>query len=68
VSALAVMLIAMGIADIGRRLVDRAWVSVLAAPLVVLGCGALAALWQLGNSRGGRRWLGVVMRTRRADG
>ncbi|MDT5019109.1 MAG: hypothetical protein QOD39_5269, partial [Mycobacterium sp.] len=48
-SALAVMLIAMGIADISRRLADRAWVSVVAAPVVVAGCAALAGLWHVGD-------------------
>lgn len=48
-SALAVMLIAMGIADVSRRLVDRAWVSAVVAPTVVASCAALSGLWRLGD-------------------
>lgn len=48
-SALAVMFIAMGIADIIRRLTHRLWLPVLAAPVVIVGCAALAALWHLGD-------------------
>jgi hypothetical protein len=45
VSALAVMLIAMGIADVTRRLTDRSWVPPVVAPAVVVTCAALAGLW-----------------------
>ncbi|HEX2284631.1 MAG TPA: hypothetical protein VHI10_07365, partial [Mycobacterium sp.] len=48
-SALAVMLIAMGVADVSRRVTDRVWVSVAVAPAVVVGCAALAGLWRLGD-------------------
>ena len=48
-SGLAVMLIAMGIADIARRVVDRVWVPVVVAPAVVVGCATLAGLWHLGD-------------------
>ena len=48
-SALAVMLIAMGVADITRRLTDRVWVPAVVAPAVVAGCAALAGLWHLGD-------------------
>lgn len=44
-SAVAVMLIAMGVADVIRRLTDRLWVSVSATPIVVVACAALAGLW-----------------------
>jgi hypothetical protein len=47
VSALAVMLIAMGIADACRRLTRCLWVPVMVAPVVVLACAALAGLWHL---------------------
>jgi hypothetical protein len=49
VSALAVMLMAMGVADVSRRLIDRAWVPAVVAPVVVAGCAALAGLWRLGD-------------------
>ncbi|OBI72356.1 hypothetical protein [Mycobacterium sp. E740] len=48
-SAVAVMLIAMGIADVLRRVTDRLWVSASAAPVVVVACAALAGLWRLGD-------------------
>ncbi len=48
-SGLAVMLIAMGIADVCRRLTDRLWVAAIVAPVVVVGCAALAGLWHLGD-------------------
>jgi hypothetical protein len=49
VSGLAVMLIAMGIADVCRRLTDRVWVPAVVAPVAVVGCAALARLWHLGD-------------------
>jgi hypothetical protein len=49
VSALAVMLIAMGSADVFRRLVDRTWVPVVVVPLAVVGCAGLAGLWRVGD-------------------
>jgi hypothetical protein len=49
VSGLAVMLIAMGIADVCRRLTDRLWVPIVIAPGVVVGCAAVAGLWHLGD-------------------
>jgi hypothetical protein len=49
VSALAVMLIAMGIADVCRRLTDRLWPPVVVAPIVVTGSAVLAGLWHVGD-------------------
>jgi len=40
-----VMLIAMGVADVARRLTGRTWVPPVVAPAVVVGCAALAGLW-----------------------
>jgi hypothetical protein len=48
-SALAVMLIAMGIADIVRRLTNAAWAPPVAAPLAVIACAALSARWHPGD-------------------
>ena len=48
-SALAVMFIAMGIADVCRRLSRGLWLSLALAPLVVVGCAVLAGLWHLGD-------------------
>jgi hypothetical protein len=48
-SALAVMLIAMGIADIVRRLTNAAWAPPVAAPLAVIAGAALSALWHPGD-------------------
>src|SRR5690349_6426416 len=39
------MLIAMGLADVARRLTDRFWVPPVVAPVVVVACAALAGLW-----------------------
>jgi hypothetical protein len=49
VSGLAVMLIAMGIADVCRRLTDRLWVPGVVALVVVVSCAALAGLWHVGD-------------------
>jgi hypothetical protein len=49
VSAVAVMLIAVGIADACRRLVRPVWVPVALAPIVVVACALLAALWHIGD-------------------
>lgn len=48
-TALAIMLIATGIADILRRLTARRWLAVAAVPVVVVGVAALAALWHPGD-------------------
>jgi hypothetical protein len=49
VSALAVMLIAMGIGDACRRLTRHMWVSAVAVPAVVAACAALGGLWHFGD-------------------
>jgi hypothetical protein len=49
VSALAVMLIAVGIADAVRRLTRTVWVPAVVAPVTVGLCAALAGLWHLGD-------------------
>ena len=48
-SAVAVLLIAVGVADVCRRLTDRLRVAVAAVPVVVVGCAALAGLWHRGD-------------------
>lgn len=48
-SAVAVLLIAIGVADVVRRLVARVWSAVAAAPVVVIGCAAMAGLWRWGD-------------------
>jgi hypothetical protein len=48
-SALAVMLIALGIADVSRRLIRRLWLPLVVAPVVVAGTAVLAGLWRLGD-------------------
>ena len=48
-SGLAVMLIAIGIADICRRLTDRMCVPIVVAPVMVMACAVLAGLWHLGD-------------------
>lgn len=48
-SAVAVMLIAMGIADVIRRITDRVWLPAVVAPIVVILCAALAGLWRWGD-------------------
>jgi hypothetical protein len=49
VSGLAVMLIAMGIADACRRLTRFLWIPLVVAPIAVAGTAALAGLWHLGD-------------------
>ncbi len=48
-SAVAVLLIAVGIADICRRAVPLVWVSVAAGPVTVVALAGLAALWHPGD-------------------
>jgi hypothetical protein len=43
------MLIAIGIADMCRRLTVRMWVPVVVAPVVIVVCALLAGLWHLGD-------------------
>ena len=46
-SALAVLLIAVGCADIVRRVTERTWAAVMTAVVVALGTAALCGLWHL---------------------
>lgn len=48
-SAVAVLLIAMGIADAALRLIRTAWVAPVTAPVVVIACAALCGLWHPGD-------------------
>jgi hypothetical protein len=48
-SALAVMLIAMGLGDACRRLTTAGWLPLVVAPITVLACALLAGLWHLGD-------------------
>ncbi len=48
-SAVAVFLIAVGLADICRRAVRGAWPSLAAGPVAVVLCAALGALWRVGD-------------------
>lgn len=48
-SAVAVLLIALGVADLCRRAVRVAWPSLVVGPVVVVACAALAALWHAGD-------------------
>lgn len=48
-SAVAVFLIALGVADLCRRTVRALWPPLLAGPGVVLACAGLAALWHAGD-------------------
>ncbi len=48
-SGLAVMLIAVGIADVSRRLTDRVWPAVVVAPVAVVVSAVLAGLWHRGD-------------------
>ncbi len=49
VSAVAVLLITVGCADIVRRLTARTWAAALAAVLAAPGTAALCGLWRLGD-------------------
>ena len=46
-SALAILLIAVGVGDVCRRLVTRRWVAPLLAVVVVVACALLGGLWHL---------------------
>lgn len=48
-SALAVFLVAVGIADISRRVSARHWPALVSGPAAVVLCAALCGLWQLGD-------------------
>lgn len=48
-SAVAVLLIAIGVADSVRRLVRTAWLAPVTAPVVVVVCAALSGLWHPGD-------------------
>lgn len=48
-SAVAVLLIAIGIADAIRRTAHAGWVAPAAAPVVVIACAALSGLWHRGD-------------------
>jgi hypothetical protein len=49
VSAVAVFLTALGVADLCRRAVRAAWPPLLIGPVVVVVCAALGALWHAGD-------------------
>jgi hypothetical protein len=49
VSAIAIFLIAVGIADLCRRVVDAAWPPLVIGPVLVVGCAASGALWHGGD-------------------
>jgi hypothetical protein len=48
-STVAVMLIALGVADAVRRLARQVWVAAVVAPVVVVVCAALSGLWHRGD-------------------
>lgn len=48
-SALAVLLIVIGIADAVARITRVSWVAPVTAPLVVVACAALSGLWHPGD-------------------
>lgn len=48
-SAVAVFLTALGVADLCRRAVRAIWPALLIGPVVVVACAALAALWHAGD-------------------
>ena len=48
-SAVAVFLIAVGVADAWRRLSGAAWLPLAAGPVAVVGCAALCGLWHGGD-------------------
>ncbi|WP_406813888.1 hypothetical protein [Mycobacterium sp. M23085] len=48
-SAIAVLLIALGVADLCRRASRAVWPPLLIGPVVLLACAALGALWHAGD-------------------
>jgi hypothetical protein len=49
VSAIAVLLIALGVADLCRRAVRAVWPPLVIGPVVVVVCAVLGALWHRGD-------------------
>jgi hypothetical protein len=49
VSAVAALLIALGVADLCRRAVRAAWPPLAVGPVVVVVCAALCSLWHAGD-------------------
>jgi hypothetical protein len=49
VSAIAVLLIALGVADLCRRAVRAVWPPLVIGPIVVVVCAVLGALWRVGD-------------------
>jgi len=49
VSAVAVLLVALGVADLSRRAVRWSWPPVVIGPVTVVVCAALCALWHAGD-------------------
>ncbi|MCX2928962.1 hypothetical protein ORI20_01655 [Mycobacterium sp. CVI_P3] len=50
-SGVAVLLIAVGCADIVRRLATRSWPGVITGPVVAVATAALCGLWHPGDLR-----------------
>ncbi len=48
-SAVAVLLIAVGIADAWRRLTRAVWLPLVTGPVAVVACAALCGLWRAGD-------------------
>ena len=48
-SAIAVLLIALGVTDLFRRAIRAFWPPLLIGPVVVLTCAGLGALWRAGD-------------------
>ena len=48
-SAVAVFLIAAGVADLCRRAIGAHWPALAAGPVLVVGCAVLGALWHAGD-------------------
>ncbi|MCV7229665.1 hypothetical protein [Mycolicibacterium komossense] len=48
-SAIAVFFVAVGIADICRRVTDRWWPTLICGPVAALGCALVAGLWHFGD-------------------
>lgn len=48
-SAVAVFLTALAVADLGRRALRTVWPSLVIGPVVVVACAAAGALWHAGD-------------------